>query len=124
MTASLAAPITIHNADIVDLPIPTPAAIHTGARLNPAQQHLVDTVRENVEYLVTRICAVHFPDVAVLGVSTSMAVAAGVIAVDVALSHNYPTIGTVTLQGVTEHTPVATCVDTMCSAITQHLLRQ
>lgn len=124
MTTSLAAPITIHNADILDLPIPTPTAITTNTRLNSAQQHLVDTVRENVEYLTKSICAVHFPDVAVLGVSASMAVAAGVIAVDVALSHNYPTIGTVTLQGVTEHTPVATCVDALCAAITQHLLRQ
>lgn len=124
MTVSLTAPITVHSADTVDLPVPAPTAVYTNTRLNTAQQHLVDTVRENVEYLVGRICAVHFPDVAVLGVSTSMAVSAGVIAIDIALSHSYPTIGTVTLQGVTEHTPVATCVDALCSAITQHLLHQ
>lgn len=92
--------------------------------LDPEQQHLVDTVRNNTEYLVDRICAVHHPDVTVLGVTAGMDVDRGVLAVDIALSSAYPAIGTVTLHGITDDTTTRECVDSICSAVTAHLLKQ
>ena len=92
--------------------------------LNTKQQHLVNVVRDNTEYLVDRICAVHYPDVTVLGVTAGMDISRGILAVDIALSSNYPAIGTVTLHGVTDVTTTRQCVDSICSAITTHLLKQ
>lgn len=92
--------------------------------LNPKQQKLVKTVRDNTEYLVDRICAVHYPEVQVLGVTAGMDITLGVLAVDIALSSTYPAIGTVTLHGITADTTTRECVDSICSAVATHLLKQ
>lgn len=94
------------------------------ACLGIEQQRLIDTVRNNTEYLVDRICAVHHPDVTVLGVTAGMDIDHGVLAVDIALSSAYPAIGTVTLHGITADTTTRECVDSICSAVTTHLLKQ
>lgn len=92
--------------------------------LDPEQQKLVKTVRDNTEYLVDRICAVHYPEAQVLGVTAGMDITRGVLAVDIALSSAYPAIGTVTLHGITADTTTRECVDSICSAVTTHLLKQ
>ena len=92
--------------------------------LNPEQQKLVKTVRDNTEYLVDRICAVHYPEAQVLGVTAGMDITRGVLAVDIALNSAYPAIGTVTLHGITADTTTRECVDSICSAVTTHLLKQ
>ena len=92
--------------------------------LNPKQQKLVKTVRDNTEYLVDRICAVHYPEAQVLGVTAGMDITRGVLAVDIALSSAYPAIGTVTLHGITADTTTRECVDSICGAVTTHLLKQ
>lgn len=92
--------------------------------LTPEQQKLVKTVRDNTEYLVDRICAVHYPEAQVLGVTAGMDITRGVLAVDIALSSAYPAIGTVTLHGIDANTTTRECVDSICSAVTTHLLKQ
>lgn len=94
------------------------------AALDWRQQDTVDTVRQQVEYLSSRICEIHHPEVIVLGVTAGMDTTNGVIAVDIALSHTYPKIGTVTLHGVTAHTTTQEAVDLICGAVVQHLLQQ
>lgn len=94
------------------------------AALDWRQQDTVDTVRQQVEYLSSRICEIHHPEVIVLGVTAGMDTTNGVIAVDIALSHTYPEIGTVTLHDVTAHTTTQEAVDLICGAVAQHLLQQ
>ena len=91
----------------------TTASTCFNTRLNPAQQRIVDTVRDGVEDHVQRICAAYFPEITVLGVTAGIVVSKGVLTVDVALSHSYPVIAPMSVHNITDTTSPALCVQTL-----------
>lgn len=91
----------------------TAASTHLNTRLNPAQQRIVDTVRDGVEDHVQHMCAAYFPEITVLGVTCGMVVSKGVLTVDVVLSHSYPVIAPMFVHNIADTTSPALCVQTL-----------